>query len=316
MMPAHPIAAATHSDPTDYYRGLLDRPALEWDGSLGMWIAARAEVVTAVLMHPACLVRPCDEPVPRGLVGTPAGGIFAELVRMTDGPAHEARRPVVSAALQSLDAATLARESRRWAAGLGVDQLDCVAVFVLASALGAPDGILADVARWTRVLVHGFAAGDGVGSADAATGLLGVFGDANTVGYLVQAYDATAGLIGNALLARARGRRRGEPVADLVRWVVQHDPPVQNTRRYAAANMTIFGQEIRRGDVILVVLAAANLDPAAAGPFTFGIGAHACPGARLASAIAAAAVDALPDVDAAGVRYRPLPNLRIPVLVA
>jgi cytochrome P450 len=314
-MPDSAIAAVTHRDPTPYYLALLERPSMHWDASLGVWIAARADAVTAVLTHPACGVRPSDEPVPRGLVGTPAGRIFAELVRMTDGAGHAARKPTVSAALGSLDLAMLERASRMWAARLGPEQLDCLAVYVLAGALGVPDEVLGDVGRWTRDLVRCFAAGDGTGNASAAAaGLLAVLGDANAVGYLVQAYDATAGLIGNTLIARAR--RGGEPIADLVRWVVRHDPPVHNTRRYTAADVTILGQHIPMGEVILVVLAAANLDPAAECPFTFGIGSHACPGARLATTIATAGAGALSEVglDLSEITYRPFPNLRVPQL--
>ena len=83
---------------------------------------------------------------------------------------------------------------------------------------------------------------------------------------------------------------------------------------------------------MLVVLAAANRDPAAnARPqlfdarrpdrrlFTFGMGAHACPGEMLAVGIAAAGVDALlaAGLDPAGLparlTYRPSANARIPL---
>ncbi len=86
------------------------------------------------------------------------------------------------------------------------------------------------------------------------------------------------------------------------------------------------------GDAILVVLAAANRDPAAnrepdrfdpARPdrriFTFGAAAHACPGEALAAAIAEAGVEELlrSGVDlerlAAGVTYRASANLRVPL---
>ena len=123
MFPTNALAAVTHPDPYPYYLALLDRPALHRDESLGLWIAARADAVTAVLAHPECRVRPSGEPVPRALVGTPAGDVYAQLVRMTDGEAHYRRKPAVSDALRSLDLATVAAESRRWAVDLPVDQL-------------------------------------------------------------------------------------------------------------------------------------------------------------------------------------------------
>jgi cytochrome P450 len=317
MFPTNALAAVTHPDPYPYYLALLDRPALHRDDALGLWIAARADAVTAVLAHPECRVRPPGEPVPRALVGTPAGDVYAQLVRMTDGEAHHRRKPAVSDALRSLDLATVAAESRRWAVELAVDQWDTLAVRVLAAVLGASESRVSDVAGWTAELVQGFARPDAERATAAATNLLGVFPDPNTIGYLVQSYDATAGLIGSTLLALASGR--ADPLPDLVRWVVRHDPPVHNTRRYPVAGVTILGHDVRRGETILVVLAAANLDSSAYGPFTFGIGPHACPGAQLATTIATAAVGALMDrgVDLRGLArsgYRPLPNARVPIL--
>jgi cytochrome P450 len=313
--PSNAIAAVTHPDPYPYYLALLDRPALHRDESLGLWIAARADVVTAVLAHPDCRVRPPTEPVPRALVGTPAGDVFGQLVRMTDGEAHYTRKPAVAHALHALDLAAVADESRRWAMRLPVDQLDELPVRVVASVLGARDSSLTDVVQWTRDLMQCFAHPDGERGSIAATNLLGVFPDANTIGYLIQSHDATAGLIGNTVVALAAGR--ADPLPDLVRWVVRHDPPIHNTRRYPVAGVSIFGHDIRRGETILVVLAAANLDSSAYGPFTFGIGPHACPGAQLATTIATAAVGALMDsgVHLPGIErtgYRPLPNARVP----
>lgn len=88
---------------------------------------------------------------------------------------------------------------------------------------------------------------------------------------------------------------------------------------------------MREGDGILVVLAAANRDPAANPDpdrfdlfrrdrriFTFGAGIHACPGDRFAIAIARAGAEALlragldPERFAATRTYRPLANVRVP----
>jgi cytochrome P450 len=90
---------------------------------------------------------------------------------------------------------------------------------------------------------------------------------------------------------------------------------------------------MKEGDGILVVLAAANRDPSAnANPdrfdifrhdrrvFTFGVGAHACPGEALATTIAVAGVAQLmgagvdPEQFASTVTYRPSANVRVPLL--
>lgn len=131
---------------------------------------------------------------------------------------------------------------------------------------------------------------------------------ANLVGLLSQTYEATAGLIGNTLVALQRGApwpESAEAAARLVREVVLSDPPVQNTRRFVAEDAVIGGVEVKQGQVILVLLAAAGRG--------FGHGAHACPGQAMAEAIAAAAISSLPGpLPRMAWRYRPSVNARIP----
>lgn len=162
---------------------------------------------------------------------------------------------------------------------------------------------------------------------------------ANALGFLSQTYEATAGLIGNALIALHRvpglaaALARGEAaLADVVEEVARHDPPVQNTRRFFAAPVEVDGARLEAGSAVLVVLAAANRDPranpeperflahrAARRSFTFGLGPHACPGQALACTMAGAALQVFLEggvVDRmAGWRwrYRPSVNGRLPV---
>lgn len=161
---------------------------------------------------------------------------------------------------------------------------------------------------------------------------------ANGVGLLMQSYEATAGLIGNALVALAtrpalRARLRDDPelLYATLREVLRYDPPIQNTRRYLASDLQIGWHTLRAGQEVLVVLAAANRDPEvnpdparfdpyreAPRCFTFGLGSHACPGEQLTLAIAAAAVRYLlaKELDleqlVATVTYLPLVNARVP----
>jgi cytochrome P450 len=162
---------------------------------------------------------------------------------------------------------------------------------------------------------------------------------ANAAGFFSQAYEATAGLIGNTLVAlaryadvRERVARAPAALASVVSEVARHDAPVQNTRRWVAAAGVVAGQAMEEGDTVLVVLAAANRDPAAnthperfdAGrrqrrAFTFGLGAHACPGEAVAVTMATAGVAALlaagvaPERVAAAPAYRPSVNTRVPL---
>ncbi|RKU04806.1 cytochrome P450 [Burkholderia sp. Nafp2/4-1b] len=130
---------------------------------------------------------------------------------------------------------------------------------------------------------------------------------ANLVGLLSQTCEATAAWLGNVLVAcdGAGGERALPDAAALDAFVAEvgrFDAPVQNTRRFVALRTTIEGVTVEAGAAILVVLAAANRDPAvhrepdrllpdrAAGPnFGFGTGPHACPGERIARAVTAGA---------------------------
>jgi hypothetical protein len=47
--PSDPMAAATHADPYRYYAELVTHRPVYRDDALGLWVAASADVVTAVL---------------------------------------------------------------------------------------------------------------------------------------------------------------------------------------------------------------------------------------------------------------------------
>jgi cytochrome P450 len=98
------------------------------------------------------------------------------------------------------------------------------------------------------------------------------------IGLLIQAYDATAGLIGNAVAAGLR-TAAGDPAA-LVQQTLRRDPPVLATRRVSPA-----------GETITLDLASAGDDPS--GHLEFGSGLRACPGAEQACALAEGAVGPL-----------------------
>lgn len=161
----------------------------------------------------------------------------------------------------------------------------------------------------------------------------------NLVGLLSQTYEATAGLLGNSLVAlRAQPGLLGKVVADadlllpLVQEVSRFDPSIHNTRRFVALPVELCGVVLHPGDAILLVLAAAGRDPLCnPQPHSFilqredrqvpgfGRGAHQCPGQLLACTLAASALRALlnegllPASIPLRWSYRPSFNARIPV---
>ena len=193
-----------------------------------------------------------------------------------------------------------------------------------------------------RHLLRAPAAGDGLLAALASEAGAAGCGDpalvaANAAGFLTQTYEASAGLIGNTLVALAaqpslQRQLEADPAAlgAAIQEVLRTDPPVQNTRRFVQRTGVVAGQPMRQGDAILVLLGAAGRDPAANPDpqrfdpgrrgrriFCFGGGVHACPGARIAVAIAEAGVGCLlaagadPGRLARTVRYRASLNGRM-----
>jgi cytochrome P450 len=382
LPPADPIAAVTHPDPYPYYAEMVAHRPLHRDERLGLWVAASAAAVTAVLTSDVCRVRPIAEPVPSMLVDSPAGTIFGRLVRMNDGARHGSMKRAVTSTLEAMDSVHVAAMSRAWARSL-VDELSPrddpsritelasrLTAHVIASLLGVPPDVVPQTARWTADFVRGLgpgasaehlergktsarhllALGRSLLSGGTSEGLLPSLARhgggqdsesivANGLGFLSQSYEATTGLIGNTLVALARHREaRSAVVVDRDRLhpvlieVLRHDAPIQNTRRFVAEDAAVAGVGMNAGDAIVLVLAAANRDPAvnpeparfdparlAPRTFTFGLGAHSCPGTALATTIAAAGVDALLtagvalDELAEIVSYRPSVNARIPL---
>ena len=365
--PASPLAAVTHPDPYPYYADLVAHRPLHRDETLGLWVAASAAAVTAVFTSERCRVRPPAEPVPAALAGTAIGEIFGRMVRMNDGAYHMRMKPGVSAAVAMLDPAVVAQHAGTAAQRLAgelepgaapariADFAFRLPPYAVGAVLGLPPDALPAVAVNTGDFVRGMAPGattDEIERGAAAARALveavrtlpryRAAGDetvANIVGFFWQSYEATAALIASTLVALARHaearelvRRQPQALAAVVSEVTRHDAPVQNTRRFVAASGEVAGQEMREGDAVLLLLAAANRDPAAnADParfdparrerrsFTFSHGAHACPGEMLAVLIASAGVARLlaagvePERVAAAHTYRPSANMRMPL---
>lgn len=152
---------------------------------------------------------------------------------------------------------------------------------------------------------------------------------------LVAGHETTVNLIGNAILAMLREPRQWTALAAnptraaaVVEETLRYDPPVQQLSRIALDPMTIGGIDVARGEVLMLLLAAAHRDPAefdrpdvfdpdrpTLRHLGFGRGAHYCLGAplaRLEASVALSAVTArFPDARLAGdPRYKANVTLR------
>jgi len=119
---------------------------------------------------------------------------------------------------------------------------------------------------------------------------------------LVAGHETTVNLIGNGALALLRApdqfallKQRPELIGPAVDEFLRFDGPVQINQRVAMEDLDLFGHKVSKGDELMLILGAANRDPAAFPDphrldvtrdarkhVAFGGGIHHCLGAALA----------------------------------
>lgn len=322
----------SHPNPYPSYANLRQHGGLHYLEAPGLWVASDAATVAEAFAQPACHVRPHEEPVPATIADGPAGELFGRLMRMNEGEAHQAPRRFLMPFLNALDDEEIARLTRYRLSASDVpapsDAMFRVPVMVIAALLGCPPEHEAWLAAQTSRFVAGLnPLGTSVQreaahrAAEALMATVSRFETlptraqgtlapdilvANLIGLLSQTHDATAGLIGNAMLAlharpslREALAHRPEGVATMIEEVERHDPPVHSTQRFVAASCQLGDTWLKPGDTVLVLTASANRDAALTPDadhfrlerrqrisFSFGAGRHHCPGRRLALGIA------------------------------
>ena len=289
----------------------------------GEWTARRDADIRAVLADPRFTVSP---PGPGGPPGT-VSWLRASVSRFANGAEHRARRDLVEAELSRLDPDALRAIARELAvgqlAGCGrpggrVDVMSLLARRVPVTALAAQLGLAAPLraaAAVTAIAASYFPGSDArrEQQADAETAwLVAALGSARPdltvarIAIMVQACDATAGLVGAALhlLQENTGGRAGGdwPTGALLAETLLRRPPASKFRRVASASADVGGQHVRAGERVVCDIDAAGCDPQAGahgpGPaapagLAFGAGLRPCPGPAHALALAAGVIDAV-----------------------
>jgi cytochrome P450 len=328
-----PVAQlATHPNPASWHKALR---SLGTHARGSQWIVSTPpDVATALATSTLHVVPPSAGP------GS-AAELIARMARFCDGEDHRRRRSLTMRLLPPV--AEIARHAGDHAAQYireqpAKDVLDVMPLArtlpteAIARAMGLHGPGPADAAYLVGRLCDALSPGSRRAAPvrkpdadEAATALcaalrpLGLSHDdevAAAVSILFQARDATAALIGAAVLASA-GSEPGR-TAVRVESALRRAAPVQCTRRTATADTMIGAALVPRGADVWIFVAAAELGNGT--PATFGSGPHGCPGAAAATAIAREVLTAL---DAGGWRpiagqrvdYEPRPNLRLPARV-
>lgn len=201
------------------------------------------------------------------------------MARFSSGPAHTERRAEVTELLEWFDLGAIEVAATEATSERLVGRIDAMAdvarrvpTEVLLHTAGVPDFEHAGLIVEVRAIVEVIGRGEPSSAASdhAVERLLARFrhhpaGAVPVVSTLYQCFDATAWLIGTALVAEARGAARRHAVVQTVR---------------AAEAATVIGATtIESGDTVVLDLAAADLE--------FGAGPHECPGRGAAEAILA-----------------------------
>jgi cytochrome P450 len=269
-------------------------------------LVSSAADVRAILADPAYVVP--SAPHASG-IGTLAW-LRAHVSRFCEGEAHDRRRALAEHEIAGLDPASL----RGAAAGLTAAELARrqtsepfdvmplarrVPASAIASGLGVPQGDVPGAVDAMLATVSGYLNPDLAGpDADRSVAfLLKTFGPgepehlANRIGLLMQACDATAALIGNALIAAFAA---DGTIEEVIGRTLVDDPPTLRTRRVSPD-----------GDLVTIDISGC----------TFGAGRRPCPGAEQATALAAGVLDAIVaccELADQQIDYLPSPNLRMP----
>lgn len=147
---------------------------------------------------------------------------------------------------------------------------------------------------------------------------------ANLIGLLIQSYDATRGLLSNALLQILRNMEDvyGKSLSyfqQIVLDALRYDPPVHNTRRILTEELKFNQYTFKQGENILVVLAAGSIEDKEL--LSYGDGVHRCIAEHFTIGLSAKALHYLfnkyryVELLEKEIVYEPRINVRLPVKI-
>ncbi|MFC7515586.1 cytochrome P450 [Herbaspirillum sp. GCM10030257] len=285
------------TDPYPLYATRRAQQPVSWSPEDHVWAVYGYNECTALLQHPAAMIPPQHTEKNQAL-NEAARMLVARLARVANPPVHPVLRQSVMGLLAQLQPLAIdAMLSRLLGASKEIDWVDTVCrklpAMAVMQGLGFTEGdialLLPQTEPLTKVMLPEKTAAQAKEASDAAESALAIARrhilahpllrtlaqdqDAldthavNLIGLLIQSVDAGRGLLGNAMLQALRHLSAGatpdrKTCEQLVVETLRFDPPIHNTRRIMADDVRLGGQVLQRGDAVLVVMAAANRDPA------------------------------------------------------
>jgi cytochrome P450 len=327
---SRPVGELATSAPPERWHGPLREQGTHCRD--GEWVVVGPRDVPAALAAPSLSVAPAGGSAHRG----PAARLLAAMARFSDGLEHRERRellvsmlpPVSKVAgvagartnyylrrrLATFDIMPMARQlpAEVLALLLGLSPVDAERAAALTGVLC--DDVTPTLAPRPQTGSVGDTAAEALGGLLVATLGPGEDQAIAAISILFQARDATAALIGTAVLAGARSDAVLS-VPQQIDEVLRREAPVQCTRRTARATTQVGDAVVPAGAGLWVF--AATAECGAAVPATFGSGPHGCPAAAHAIAIARQVLTVLAaegwrPVRGQRIEFEPRPNLRVP----
>jgi cytochrome P450 len=246
----------------DPYVVYVENAPICWDDTHKIWGVYSYKHCRFLLEHASVSIPPVN-----------AGGrIIRNLARLSNGPAHTINREAAVSLFKPTVRAADILPDLLPASGV-IDWVETVckklpALIILRSAGFSEEDsayIVTQLAALTKLMV-----GEDAVAEEVFKVVEKYYRDelavSNFIGLLIQSYDAGRGLLSNILLKSAE-----QTVMDSLRFT----PPIHNTRRVANEDILLDNHLIKKGDMIMLVLAAANLETEYP-ILTFGTGIHAC----------------------------------------
>lgn len=313
-------------DPYAIYHERLAEGSIHWDKESDCWAIYSYEACLHLLQHPAVLIPPSAG---EGL-STYAQMIKNGLVRLKNPPLHANTRAATDRLFENI-------RQPDWPSLLGsmltsdeIDWVEKVAARLPAAGILAGVGfdipqqqtVLENLPRLVKIMQPAASPQEATLINEAAITIgqcleqrLPGTAVGHVCGLLIQSYDAGKGILCNALLhACAKGRQK-----DWVAFVTEvlcYDPPVHHTRRIAGEDLNIGGYRIKKGDKMVLVLAAAGREGGVGKDLAFGAGAHACMARDFIIKMTAECLEYLFDgwevrLQPGSLEYEPLFNVRV-----